>query len=61
MSGPTKKYKGGNVNFLIELPQRKALDHAAEQDHVRRSDIMRRIVAEWYEREGYDFADTEAA
>jgi len=59
MSGPTKKYTGGNVNFLIEEEYRRALDEAAAQQHVRRSDIMRRIVKEWYEEE-YD-SDRDAA
>jgi len=54
MSGPTKRYTGGNVNFLIEASYRDALDRAAELNHVRRSDIMRKIVKEWYER---DFVD----
>lgn len=52
MSGPTKRYTGGNVNFLIEGKYREALDQAAERDNVNRSDIMRGIVREWYEHGG---------
>jgi hypothetical protein len=54
MSGPTKKYTGGNVNFLIEMGYRIALDTAAERTHVRRSDVMRTIVEQWYKNEGMD-------
>lgn len=51
MSGPPKRYTGGNVNFLIEEQYRRALDDAAERQHVRRSDIMRKIVKDWYQDE----------
>jgi hypothetical protein len=49
MSGPTRKYTGGNVNFLIEEEYREALDEAARRARVRRSDIMRLIVKQWAE------------
>lgn len=61
MSGPTKKYTGGNVNFLIEWEYRRALDEAAERQHVRRSDIMRQIVKDWYEGYPFDPADDQSA
>lgn len=63
MSGPTKKYTGGNVNFLIQMEHREALDAAAERDNVYRSDVIREIVKKWYEREVKDgrYTATQAA
>ena len=61
MSGPARKFTGGNVNFLVEEEYKLALDEAARLEHVRRSDIMRRIVREWYEGYPFDARDDQSA
>ena len=47
MSGPTRRYDGGNVNFLIKLIDRDVIDAVAEQAGTNRSEILRKIVADW--------------
>jgi hypothetical protein len=54
MSGPTKRYDGGNVNFLVTEEHLVALDLMAERENVYRSDIMRDMVEAWFVQNGLD-------
>lgn len=54
MSGPTKRYTGGNVNFLIEQEYRDALDAEAESKGIYRSDVVREIIKQYFDHEQHE-------